>query len=86
MAEYILKCSPILETDGTPLEVVGELIRCRDCKYFELNHVDMVNFPTEAGNAESVPIITAHEICTKWGDGCKTSIDGYCFMAERKEE
>lgn len=36
MAEYIMKSSPILESDSTPLEVVGELIRCKDCIYF--NH------------------------------------------------
>ncbi len=32
MSEYIMKSSPILESDGTPLEIVGELIRCKDCK------------------------------------------------------
>lgn len=52
------------------------IIRCKDCKYFELDHFDIV---------EEVPLIS-HEICTKWGKGCKTSQDGYCFMAERKEE
>ena len=33
MAEYIMKSSPILESDSTPLEVVGELTRCKDCKH-----------------------------------------------------
>lgn len=55
----------------------GELIRCKDCRYFELNHFDNIN---------GIPMITAHEICTKWCGGCKTSQDGYCFMAERKEQ
>lgn len=54
-----------------------EVIRCKDCKYFELDHWESVN---------EIPLIVAHEICTRWGDGCKTSQDGYCFMAERKEE
>lgn len=62
------------------------LTRCRDCKYFEYDHFDAVYFPTETGEAERVPLITAHEICTRWGDGCKTSENGYCFMAEREEE
>lgn len=53
----------------------GELIRCKDCKYFELDHFDNVN---------GIPLITAHECCTKWGDGCKTSENGYCFMAEKR--
>ncbi len=52
-----------------------EIIRCKDCKYFELDHFDMIC---------DMPLITAHEICTKWGGGCKTSKDGFCFMAERK--
>lgn len=25
------------------------------------------------------------EICNKWGDGCKTKEDGYCFLFEPKE-
>lgn len=54
-----------------------EIIRCRDCKYFELDHFEKVGgFP--------IPIIVAHEICMKWGEGCKSSIDGWCFMAERR--
>lgn len=53
-----------------------EIIRCKDCKHFELNHFEKVDgFP--------IPIVV-HEICMKWGKGCKTSIDGWCFMAERR--
>lgn len=69
------------EPDG---EIIQELIRCRDCRYFERDHFDAVYIPTETGEAEKMPLITAHEICTKWGDGCKTAEDGYCFLAERK--
>ena len=29
---------------------------------------------------------TGHEVCDKWGDGCKTSENGFCFMAERRGE
>ena len=67
-------------------EKLQELIRCKDCKYYERDHFDAVYYPTESGEAQKVPLITAHEICTKWGGGCKTAEDGYCFMAERKEE
>ena len=36
-----------------------EIVRCKDCKYFELDHFEKVEaFP--------VPIIVAHEICMKW--------------------
>ena len=67
-------------------EYMGDLIRCRDCRFFEYDHFDSVYMPTETGEAEKMPMITAHEICTKWGDGCKTAEDGYCFLAERREE
>lgn len=53
------------------------IIRCKNCKYFELNHLE---------NVSGIPLIVAHEICTRWGNGCKTDSDGYCFMAERKDE
>lgn len=50
--------------------------RCRDCKYFEYDSV---------ANVDGIPLIVAHEICNKWGDGCKTREDGYCFLFEPKE-
>ena len=56
-----------------------EIIRCKDCKYFELDHFEKTRkFP--------VPIVVAHEICMKWGNGCKSSVDGWCFMAERRTD
>lgn len=65
--------SDILEeavTDGTPLP------KCKDCKHFEYDSVAKV---------DGIPLIVAHEICKRWGDGCKTSEDGYCFLFEAKE-
>lgn len=53
-----------------------EVIRCKDCKYFEYDHPYII---------QGVPVL-GHEVCTAWGDGCKTSEDGYCFLAERREE
>lgn len=65
-------------TKGTAVEVTkSDLILCCDCKYFELNHFDNMN---------GIPLITAHEICTRWGDGCKTDINGFCFLADPKGE
>lgn len=55
----------------------GKMKRCRDCKYFEYDSVAKV---------DGIPLIVAHEICSKWGDGCKTSENGYCFLFEPKEE
>ncbi len=49
---------------------------CHNCKYFKY---DMVQ------NVAGMPFIVAHELCTKWGEGCKTSVDGYCFLFEKKE-
>lgn len=50
---------------------------CKDCKYFEYDSLAKVN---------GIPLIVAHEICERWGDGCKTSEDGYCFLFETKED
>lgn len=58
-------------------EMPEGVVRCRDCKYFDLD---------SWVNLGGVPIIVAHEACTKWGNGCRTSEDGYCFMAERKTD
>ena len=52
-----------------------EVVRCKDCIYFELDHWVNVN---------GQPLIVAHEICAAWGGGCKTKPDGYCNMGERK--
>ena len=61
------------DIDNTPTVGAVSVVRCKDCKYFELNHWDGL-------------IITAHEICNKWADGCKTNKDGYCFLGERKTD
>ena len=54
-----------------------KIIRCRDCRHFETDVWAAVG---------GVPLIVAHEMCMKWGQGCRTSPDGFCFMAERKED
>ena len=61
--------------DESPTIDAVEVVRCKDCKHFELDHFDRIG---------DIPLITAHEICTKWSGGCKTSKDGFCFMGERK--
>ena len=58
--------------DFEPADVV-EVVRCKDCKHFEVNHFDALN---------GIPIITAHNICTFWGKGCLTKVDGFCFAGE----
>lgn len=56
--------------NGTPLP------ECKDCRFFEYDFVTPV---------DGVPLILGHELCKKWGDGCKTSEHGYCFLFEAKE-
>lgn len=58
----------------TPKEKIGH---CKDCKYFEYDSVANVN---------GIPLIVAHEICSRWGDGCKTKEDGYCFLFEAADK
>lgn len=53
-----------------------DVIRCKDCKHFELNKKYVI---------QGIPIL-GHEVCDAWGDGCKTSPDGFCFMAERRQD
>ena len=39
------------------------------------------------GELNGIPVLGASDqpTCTKWGGGdCKTSPDGYCFLAERR--
>jgi len=50
---------------------------CKDCKYFEYDSM---------ANVDGIPLIVAHEICSKWGDGCKTRENGYCFLFEPKAD
>ena len=51
-----------------------EIIRCKDCKHFHYDKPYVVY---------DIPVL-GHEVCDKWGDGCKTSENGFCFMAERR--
>lgn len=57
--------------NGTPLP------QCKNCKYFEYDSVAKV---------DGIPLIVAHEICNRWGDGCKSRENGYCFLFEQAEE
>ena len=55
---------------------MSDLILCKDCKYFEYDKFAKVG---------GIPLIVAHEICKRWGNGCKTREDGYCFLFESQE-
>lgn len=65
-----------LEDKLAELEQEPKTGHCKDCKYFEYDSVAKV---------DGIPLIVAHEICNKWGDGCKTRENGYCFLFEPQE-
>ena len=56
-----------------------ELILCKHCKYYVVEDVW-----TEV---DGIPIIAANQIpcCKRWGRGCMTEPEGYCYMAEKGE-
>ena len=56
----------------------NDIVRCKNCKHFAIKDY-WVDAPLPVLVADKVPT------CTKWGRGCKTEPDGYCFMAERKD-
>ena len=58
-----------------PSADVEPVVRCKYCHFFEPDHWE---------TASGVPLIVAHNICTRWGKGCQTSEDGFCFMAIRQ--
>lgn len=75
--EYIVRETWYAYSDKQ--DVVGELVRCKDCKFFEYDHWEETKFGK---------IIVAHEVCTRWGasdGGCVSSEHGYCFLGEKKE-
>lgn len=77
--EYLVK--KLLEAAGADtaqLEKVPhlELGRCGNCKNFEPDYVEEI---------DGISLIVAHEICKKWGDGCKTRENGWCFLFESWE-
>lgn len=56
---------------------VVSVVRCKDCKYYELD---------SWANVNGIPLIVAHQICKRWGNGCKTDENGFCFMGEELTE
>lgn len=53
------------------------IIHCKECAHFEYDVVK---------NVDGIPLIVAHEMCSRWGDGCKTTETGFCFLALAKEK
>lgn len=79
MTDYTTREYIIRETtypDATKQELIGELVRCKNCKSYEDVHWE---------NVDKFPVIVANHVCMKWGKGCQTDPDGYCFLAEQKD-
>jgi len=58
-----------------------ELITCKNCEYCVVKDW--------WGDFGGMPVLASSNVptCTKWGSGdCMTRLDGYCFMAKKKEE
>lgn len=76
VTEFADRCRECGAKYGKLLKQEPKTGHCKDCKYFEYDSVAKV---------DGIPLIVAHEICSKWGDGCKTKEDGYCFLFEPQE-
>lgn len=59
----------------------GELIRCKDCKHFSKE-----DYFVDIGNGRKLLAGGDVPTCKKWGNGCYTREDGYCYLAERRTE
>lgn len=69
-------CSDCLDIIDKYAEQEPKMGHCKDCKYFEYDKMMRV---------DGIPRIVTLEICNKWGDGCKTKEEGYCFLFEPQE-
>ena len=78
LIEKVKPCVKSTEWGEAVDKVLSEQIkgRCFECIHFELDAMI---------DCDGVPLIGAHKICNKWGRGCKTDTNGYCFMFEGKK-
>lgn len=51
------------------------IIPCSECDYYREDAWKEV---------DGVPVIVAHNVCIRWGDGCVTDPGGFCHLAEKK--
>ena len=61
----------ITDIGNMPTIDAVQIVRCEDCKYFHYS--------------KPHGILIMNLVCDKWGKGCRTVPDGYCFMGERKD-
>lgn len=58
--------------DTIPTIDAVPVVRCKDCKHFHYS--------------KPYGILMMNLVCDKWGKGCRTNPDGYCFMGEREDD
>ena len=61
------------------LKAQETVVRCKDCKYYEVED--------HYGNFHGYKILAASDVptCHRWvNDTCMVKPDGYCFLAERR--
>lgn len=71
--EAIEEC--IKAVEEAPTVDAVEVTRCKDCKHYLRNKIYVI---------EGMPIM-GNQVCEKWGDGCRTDENGFCFMGERRK-
>lgn len=68
--------------ESLPVSVVGQdrgtpdITHCSECYFYREDAWKEV---------DGVPVIVAHNVCVRWGDGCVTDPDGYCHMARKQD-
>lgn len=63
--------------DVQPTVDAVEVVRCKDCRHFHYNKVYEV---------DGIPLIMGNLVCDKWGNGCRTAENGWCYLGERRED
>ena len=59
-------------------KIPSPLIHCKDCKHFVEDVWAVMN---------GLPVIVCHEACYRWSeDGNKVGAEGFCCLAERKDD
>lgn len=83
MKEYIVHVPKHLETKQEKIvtffgEPIIELIRCNDCKWYEVAELIRCN---SCAHYNESPVMLGY--CLKWG--LYTEQDGFCYKAEQAE-
>ena len=76
LATLIAVTDCISSVNAQPTIDAVSVVRCKDCKHYLRNELYAI---------EGIPLM-CNEVCKKWGGGCRTDENGFCYMGERSEE